>query len=77
MTFTTSQARASPLRLFSMLETLKKKGIEVLYAVDPIDEFAVQQFKGFDWKKSKSVTEEGLITGENIAAGPLLHPSRH
>jgi molecular chaperone HtpG len=60
-----------------MLETLKKKGIEVLYAVDPIDEFAVQQFKGFDGKKSKSVTEEGLITGENIAAGPLLHSSRH
>merc|ERR1712194_829602 len=42
------------------IETLKKKGYEVLYMVDPIDEYCVQQLKEFDGKKLKSVTKEGL-----------------
>jgi len=42
------------------LETLRKKGLEVLYMVDPIDEYGVQQLKEFDGKKLKSVTKEGL-----------------
>merc|ERR1712134_17324 len=42
------------------LESLRKKGLEVLYMVDPIDEYAVQQLKEFDGKKLKSVTKEGL-----------------
>jgi len=42
------------------LEKLRKKGIEVLYMVDPIDEYCVQQLKEFDGKKLKSVTKEGL-----------------
>merc|ERR1711877_103457 len=42
------------------LETLRKKGLEVLYMVDPIDEYSVQQLKEFDVKKLKSVTKEGL-----------------
>merc|ERR1711920_947576 len=42
------------------LESLRKKGIEVLYMVDPIDEYAVQQLKEFDGKKLKSTTKEGL-----------------
>merc|ERR1712185_713199 len=42
------------------LEALRKKGLEVLYMVDPIDEYAVQQLKEYDSKKLKSVTKEGL-----------------
>merc|ERR1711861_49509 len=42
------------------LEALRKKGLEVLYMVDPVDEYAVQQLKEFDGKKLKSVTKEGL-----------------
>merc|ERR1712188_248972 len=42
------------------LETLRKKGLEVIYMVDPIDEYAVQQLKEFDGKKLKSTTKEGL-----------------
>merc|ERR1712194_738713 len=42
------------------LEGLKKKGIEVLYMTDPIDEYAVQQLKDYDDMKLVSATKEGL-----------------
>mmetsp|Transcript_21834 Transcript_21834/g.25238 ORF Transcript_21834/g.25238 Transcript_21834/m.25238 type:complete len:708 (+) Transcript_21834:127-2250(+) len=42
------------------LERLKKKGYEVIYMIDPIDEYAVQQLKEFDGKKLLSATKEGL-----------------
>merc|ERR1712096_222002 len=42
------------------LENLRKKGLEVLYMVDAVDEYAVQQLKEFDGKKLKSTTKEGL-----------------
>ncbi|CAJ1405763.1 unnamed protein product [Effrenium voratum] len=48
------------------LETLRKKGIEVIYMTDPVDEYCVQQLKEFDGKKLKSTTKEGLdIDGED------------
>merc|ERR1711994_1186875 len=45
------------------MEAFKKKGIEVLYMVDPIDEHAVQQLKEYDGKKLVNVTKEGLDLG--------------
>jgi len=42
------------------METLKKKGLEVLYMTDPIDEYAIQQLKEYDGKKILNVTKEGL-----------------
>jgi HSP90 family molecular chaperone len=42
------------------LEQLKRRGNEVLYLVDPIDEYAVGQLKVYDDKKLVSVTKEGL-----------------
>ena len=42
------------------IESLKKKGFEILYLVDPIDEYMVQQMKDYDDHKLKSVTKEGL-----------------
>ena len=47
--------KASPF-----IEKRKKRGYEVLYMVDPIDEYAVQQLKEYDGKKLVCCTKEGL-----------------
>merc|ERR1712004_277612 len=44
----------------SFVERLKKRGLEVIFMTEPIDEYAVQQLKEFDGKNLVSVTKEGL-----------------
>lgn len=47
------------------LEKLKKKGYEVLYMVDAIDEYAIGQLKEYDGEKLVSATKEGLKLEES------------
>merc|ERR1719497_128873 len=42
------------------IEQLKKRGYEVLFMTDPIDEYCVQQLKEFDDKKLICATKEGM-----------------
>nr|VZI32430.1 unnamed protein product [Spirometra erinaceieuropaei] len=46
-------------------EVLKKRGLEVLYMLDPIDEYAVTQLREYDGKKLVCVTKEGLELPED------------
>nr|ACU00686.1 heat shock protein 90 [Bursaphelenchus mucronatus] len=49
----------------AFVERVKKRGFEVIYMIDPIDEYCVQQLKEFDGKKLVSVTREGLELPES------------
>jgi len=51
------------------LEKLKKKGYEVIFMVDPLDEYCVQQLKEFEGKKLLSATKEGLEMEEDEDEG--------
>lgn len=42
------------------VEAIKKRGLEVIYMVDPIDEYVVQQLKEYEGKKLRNVSKEGL-----------------
>jgi len=44
----------------AFVERVIKRGFEVLYMTEPIDEYAIQQLKEYDGKKLVSVTKEGL-----------------
>merc|ERR1712113_580150 len=49
----------------ALVERLKKRGFEVVYMTEPIDEYVVQQLKEFDGKTLVSVTKEGLELPED------------
>merc|ERR1711981_538137 len=49
----------------AFVERLKKRGLEVIYMTEPIDEYVVQQLKEFDGKNLVSVTKEGLELPED------------
>jgi len=44
----------------AFVERVKKRGFEVIYMTEPIDEYVVQQLKEYDGKTLVSVTKEGL-----------------
>ena len=57
--YITGESKAS-VAASPFLEGLRTRGYEVLYLVDPIDEYMVQQMKEYDGKKLVSCTKEGL-----------------
>ncbi len=57
--FITGESRTA-VQNSPFIESLKKRGYEVLYMIDPIDEYVIQQLKEYDGKKLKNCTKEGL-----------------
>jgi molecular chaperone HtpG len=49
----------------AFVERVIRRGLEVLYMTDPIDEYAIQQLKEFDGKNLVCVTKEGLELPED------------
>merc|ERR1719402_1246755 len=49
----------------AFVERVKKRGYEVIYMTEPIDEYCVQQLKEYDGKTLVSVTKEGLELPED------------
>ncbi len=49
------------------IEYLTNKGYDVLFLVDPIDEYMVQQMKEFDGKKLVDASKEGLELDEDVS----------
>ena len=54
-----------PFKTPHLLNVNEQRGYEVLYMIDPIDEYAVQQLKEYDGKTLVSVTKEGLELPED------------
>merc|ERR1719486_1893821 len=50
------------------LEALKKRDLEVLFLVDPIDEYAIQQLKDYQGKSMACATEEEKKKAEETKA---------
>lgn len=46
------------------MEVARRKGIEVLFLIDPIDEYAIQNLGDYDGHKLQSLTKEGLKFGD-------------
>lgn len=53
------EAAASPF-----VERLLKKGYEVLYLTEPVDEYCIQSIPEFEGKKFQNVAKDGLTIGD-------------
>nr|AYQ96077.1 heat shock protein 90 [Rhipicephalus microplus] len=51
----------------AFVERVRERGLEVIYMIEPIDEYCVQQLKEYDGKTLVSVTKEGLELPEDEA----------
>ncbi|CAF3455927.1 unnamed protein product [Rotaria sp. Silwood1] len=49
----------------AFVERVRKRGYEIIYMTEPIDEYCVQQLKEFEGKKLVSITKEGLELPED------------
>jgi len=49
----------------AFVERIVKRGFEVLFMIDPIDEYAVQQLREYDGKQLTCVSKEGLELPED------------
>eukprot|EP00054_Salpingoeca_dolichothecata_P018943 m.117217 g.117217 ORF g.117217 m.117217 type:complete len:715 (-) comp23072_c0_seq1:328-2472(-) len=65
--FITGESRES-VASSSFVEKVRARGFEVLYMVDPIDEYCIQQLKEYEGKNLVSVTKEGLELPEDEEA---------
>uniref|UniRef100_A0A915DH71 Heat shock protein 90 n=1 Tax=Ditylenchus dipsaci TaxID=166011 RepID=A0A915DH71_9BILA len=59
----------------AFVERVQERGLEVVYMVDPLDEYLVQQLKEFDGKKLVSLTKEGQVR-EALQGGQEYSPQQ-
>jgi len=62
--YITGESKAA-VKASPFIEECKRRGYDVLFLIDPIDEYVVQQLKEFDGHKLVSVTKEGLKFEDN------------
>ncbi|OWK60034.1 Heat shock cognate protein HSP 90-beta [Lonchura striata] len=60
----------------AFVECARKRGFEVMYMTEPIDEYCVQQLKEFDGKTLVSVTKEGLKLPEDEEVKKKMEESK-
>ncbi|CAL1530500.1 unnamed protein product [Lymnaea stagnalis] len=60
----------------AFVERVKKRGYEVIYMIDPIDEYSVQQLKEYEGKNLVCVTKEGLELPEDEAEKKRLEEAK-
>jgi heat shock protein beta len=56
------------IRNSPFVEKLLKKGYEVVYLIEPIDEYAIQAMPDFEGKKFQNVAKDGLKVGKDSDA---------